>query len=262
MISKELYIQSNIINMIYSKKLYIKALLKFWGLFGILAIFLLLDFYYVFSKTNLTIKTLEILLVFFFGYFMYPIYFSIRKKFNDIGDNILFEAGSARLGLEGEKIVYDWIKNILPEKEYIILSNVVLPKHKFDIDFIVIGPKGVIVLEAKNFTGQFHFSNDEYFQIKNQKRNVLPQSFDPREGVRRHIYHLREFFERNNFNDIRILKALVFVKEDNISVDGNTGIYIAKGFNSLKYFLDGITTDPIYTPEYCEKIRKILGNKR
>src|ERR1035437_4094597 len=222
----------------YSKKLYLIAQLKFLAVLLVFIIILVLDFRYGIGRANFTIKTFEMLFVLLLGFSFYPVVMSAKRRLDKFEDKILDDADSARLGFEGENTVAEWLKQILPKDKYFVLPNFVLPGHRFDIDFIVIGPKGVIILEVKNYTGQFQFSDDEYFQIKNGQKNVLPPSFDPRDEARRHAYYLRKYFELNGYNNVRILKAVVFVNANRMSIDGNTGVYVAGGFDSLKKFLD------------------------
>jgi len=243
----------------YSRRLYLKAQIKFFLILFTLIAILLLDIVYGIGRANFTIEVFEMLFIFAIGYMFYPLYQFLLGKLFKTEDKIIKDMDNAELGFKGEETVSGWLKQILSAEEYIILPNVVLPNHRYDIDFIVIGPKGIIILEVKNFTGKFHFSNDEYFEIKNGKKNALPPFFDPREQVKKQTFDLREYFELKGHGNARILKALVFVNKDSITIDGNTGIYVVNSLDSLKNFFDNITLDINYTPEYCEKIRQILS---
>ena len=173
--------------------MYLKANLKFLLVFVLFIIILFLNYRYGISKANFTFTTFVLLFAVLIGFILYPLVMLMRNKLDKFEDGILDEANSARLGFEGENTVASWLEEILPKTGYIVLPNVILPKHRFDIDFVVIGPKGVVVLEVKNRTGKYHFSNDEYFEIKNSKENILPPSFDPREQISKHSYYLRKY---------------------------------------------------------------------
>jgi len=243
----------------YSKKLYLKSILKFFAILSALILILLIDVVYGIGRANFTFEVFEMLFVFAVGYMSYPLFNILLSKLLKKEDEILKDWGNAELGFKGEDTVADWLKQILLTKDYIVLPNVVLPNQSFDFDFIIIGPKGVIVLEVKNLTGKYHFSNDEYFGIKNGQKKVLPPYFDPREQVKKQIFSLREYFELKGYSNIKISKSVVFIDKNLISIEGNTGIYISAGYDSLKNFFDGITLDSNYTTEYCEKVRQVLS---
>ena len=242
----------------YSKKLYIMAWVKLGVTLLILLSLLFLDFRYGFSQKSFTSKTLEILFVFILGFFSYPVFKLGKKKLDIFEDKIFNDADKAKLGFEGEDTVESWLKQILPKNEYTILSNIILPECNFDIDFIVVGPKGIILLEAKNFTSHYQFSDGECFKIKDGKKILLTRNYDPRDQVQRHVSSLTKYLESKGYSNLRILKALVFINADLISINGSTGIYIANGFDSLKRFFDNSTLDNSYTPEFCEKIKQVL----
>jgi len=242
----------------YSKRKYLTARIKLILILLFMIAILIFNVSYGIKWNSLTIRTFELLFVFSSGFAFYPLLMLASNKLDKVEDKILNDAKNARLGIEGEDTVTNWLKQILDNKEYIILPNLVLPGHHFDIDFVVIGPKGIILLEVKNHTGKYQYSNDEYYQIKNGNKIILPPNFDPREEVKKHSYYLRKYFEFNGYNDIRILKAVVLIDEKSVIIEGNTGIYIASGFDSLKKFLDNTTSDIKYTPEFCEKLRQVL----
>lgn len=195
-----------------------------------------------------------VLLVHFFRWYNKK----MDAKLNILTKNI----DSAKLGVEGEKIVAGWLNQLFPKDRYAVLPNVVLPGHKFDIDFIVVGPKGVIMLEVKNFTEQRCFSEDEYFYIKNGRKYVLPASDDPRQEVRRHLSYLRKQFENIGLDSsVRISRAVVFLNEKDVVFEGKTGIYIANGFDSLERFTEGITEDLRYDASFCHRIEEVLEYK-
>ncbi|MDO8585263.1 MAG: nuclease-related domain-containing protein [bacterium] len=245
--------------MTYPRKLYLIAQIKLWGILFAMVVFLYLDLRYFFSNTSFTLKTVELLLATFIGYIFYPIHSAFQKRVDEIQEKILIEAGSAKLGFKGEDKVAEWLEESLPTDKYSILRNVTLPEHKFDIDFVIIGPQGVIVLEVKNFSDQRTFIEDEYYQVKDGQRYVLSVDFDPRFQVQLHVYYLRKYLEDNGLRDVRILKAIVFPKSDAANVIGSVGVYIASGLDALKRFFDGATFDPRYTSELRSRIKAVLS---
>ena len=123
---------------------------------------------------------------------------------------------------------------------------------------MVIGPKGVIVLEVKNFSNQVKFYDNKYFLVNGDRDVLLPQEDDPRSEIKRHTEYLRKYFESNNLKNIRILKAIVFPKNNAAVVSGLSGVWVASGFDSLKKFFEGASEDITYTQEFQDKIKNIL----
>ncbi len=245
----------------YSRKLWLKAQLKYWGvLCGLLAI-LFLDIKYGIGKINFTTQTIQILISSLFGFVFYPVFIGIKNRSGKIADKLLDDAYAARLGFEGERTIADWLKKILPQNSFRVLPNITLPGHKFDIDFIIIGPKGVIVLEVKNFTEQVKFLNDKYYLFFGGKWLLLSSDQDPRDEADRHSYYLKKYFERNAINNVKISRAVVFLKDTDALIKGKTGIYIANGFDSLKRFIEGVTEDSRYDASFCNRIENVLENK-
>jgi hypothetical protein len=62
-------------------------------------------------------------------------------------------------GDRGEKSVLTELTTSLSD-DYVIFHHVVLEKNKGDIDFIVLGPTGLFILEVKNYSGEISLIND------------------------------------------------------------------------------------------------------
>jgi hypothetical protein len=54
-------------------------------------------------------------------------------------------------GIKGETLVAERLQGL--SDDYFLLNDVVLPGHPGNIDHVVIGPCGVVVIETKNFSG-------------------------------------------------------------------------------------------------------------
>lgn len=234
--------------------MYWMAQVKFWVIFGIFILVLVLDYQYGISRTNFTFKTFEMLFVFFLGFLFFPIVWKLQGKLIEVNDNLQADADAAKLGMEGEKNVAVWLNEHLPKDTYSIISNVQLPGHKFDIDFVIIGPKGIIVLEVKNFSDKVYFSEDEYFKIIDGQKYFLPVDDDPRVQARRHSDCLKKYFELKGAKGIKISKAVVFIKPDACGIEGKMGVFIISGREKLKQYLNSLENCPDYTPDFCNKL--------
>src|SRR5262245_60919023 len=62
-------------------------------------------------------------------------------------------------GIRGETAVAELLRS-LPD-DYFLLNDVVLPGHPGNIDHVVVGPCGVLVIETKNFSGSVESRSEE-----------------------------------------------------------------------------------------------------
>ena len=68
------------------------------------------------------------------------------------------------MGDEGEKVVVDALTPL--GDNYYLISGIVLPGSRGDIDHIVIGSNGIFVIEAKNYSGEISCIGDEWKRQK------------------------------------------------------------------------------------------------
>ncbi len=251
----------------YSESLYYKSKLKLLG-FPVLGITLgLIILYY---SVPLLFKSTIILfgvVAFYSGYFIYP-YMSkkvrlLDEKFDTIYEKfeepLLKNADNAKRGMDGEATVKVWLKELLPENQYTIFSNLVLPDCKSDIDFVVIGPKGLFVFEVKNYSAQLFFTAEDYAVILKDGTIIKHHpGDDPREQVRWNAGRLERYLDENGIADIKIKKALIFSEQDSMRFLGSPSVYLIDNKDSLKHYFESNTNDPRFSVEFCNKITTVL----
>jgi hypothetical protein len=81
--------------------------------------------------------------------------------------------GWASKGIGGEALVAECLES-LPD-DYFLLNDVVLPGHPGNIDHVVIGPCGVVVIETKNFSGSVESHRNVWFANGRRCRSVSKQ---------------------------------------------------------------------------------------
>ena len=241
--------------MSYAKKKYIKAVLFLAGVFVVVSLEIIVSAY--FSLRN--VEKYGVIIVFLFGFFWYPLNEKIVNWIYSLSgpkvEEKIRDVKSSRRGIEGENILNSWLEEIVGKDNF--KSNVVLPKCDFDIDAVVFGDKGLIVLEVKNFSDPVYFKNDDYYTEKDGRSLLLSPDSDPRFKVRKYFYNLRNYLDSNGLDSVTIQKAMVFAN-GLVYWDENTGIYIIKDKESLRNYLAGLKIDPACTPEVCEKIRNLI----
>jgi hypothetical protein len=76
-------------------------------------------------------------------------------------------------GIKGEALVAERLQ-ALPD-DYYLLNDVVLPGQFGNIDHVVIGPCGVVVIETKNFSGSVQSRRNAWFVNGRRSRSVSKQ---------------------------------------------------------------------------------------
>jgi Nuclease-related domain len=77
-------------------------------------------------------------------------------------------------GIRGETAVAELLRS-LPD-DYFLLNDVVLPGHPGNIDHVVVGPCGVLVIETKNFSGSVESRGNAWFVNGRRFRSISKQA--------------------------------------------------------------------------------------
>lgn len=168
--------------------------------------------------------------------------------------------GISMAGHEGEQKVFKELSSVLDDK-YTVYPNYIIPGHKFDLDFLIVGPKGLIVVEVKNFSNATVFSGDEAISVKESgyKKEVtkLVGSSDPRNRIDDYCKVLNSYLSYLDFDNINIKKVLVFAK-DHVTIEGKSKIFIVKKIYELGKYFDSLYVDKKFTPVFCKEINEKL----
>lgn len=125
-----------------------------------------------------------------------------------------------RSGYNGEKTINYYLSQIPPHK-YHILHDIRLPLANtfFQIDAILLSPKIILFLDAKNHSGTLHIQKDQMIQEYLEAREVYE---NPVTQAERHKIQLRYWLNAYQFPPIRIEYLVVITKsqtEVKISTD-------------------------------------------
>jgi len=77
-------------------------------------------------------------------------------------------------GIRGEALVAERLQSL--SDDYFLLNDVVLTGHPGNIDHVVIGPCGVVVIETKNFSGAVESHGNAWFVNGRRSRSVSKQA--------------------------------------------------------------------------------------
>jgi hypothetical protein len=117
----------------------------------------------------------------------------------------LFNGESSKFshGLEGEEEVRQVLESL--DNQYTVFHGAILGKDKGDIDFIVVGPPGIFILEVKSLGGKIGFNGQE-LTLNGQKfrgNNIIRQ-------VHGEVWALKNYFIQELGKNIYIHPTLVF----------------------------------------------------
>lgn len=190
-------------------------------------------------------------------------YIRLRRKLDTFLDKTFLQIDTNQKGMEGEDMVENKLREMLDDR-YRVLRNFKIPGREFDIDFVIIGPKGLILLEVKNYTEKMIISEEFATIIKKTGYRTqtirLDGKKDPRRQVLYHSVILNQYVKDLGFPNVSVRgKALVFV-ENMAVLKGNPGVYIVSGIENLDRFLDTIPDDESFDEEVgfkvCEALEK------
>ncbi len=242
----------------YSKQKIKENLVKQW--FFTFFAFAYIVFFIFYLKYNLGSINKESFLAFSFlilGFISCLIFLGIIKLINNFFSKSDSEINKARKGYEGERLVYLKLIKIPGFSQYNIIQNFKIPGRKFDFDFLIIGPKGLVVLEVKNSASSYIFTEKEAIKVNgsgySQERTSLFGNCDPRLKLINHCKSLNYYLKSVGLGEIKARKALVFINSI-ISIEGKSKVFIISKLKELDKYFNNLEDDNRFTPEFCEVV--------
>ncbi len=162
----------------------------------------------------------------------------------------------ARKGDDGEILVRKYLNQYLDEKQYKIYPNYKIPAVKADYDFVVVGPKGVILIEVKTYDVHTVFTYDKaYGQSADGKLFSL---WDIREKVKWRAGQLERYLAEHGLDNINVRKVVLFVNLKSVEIQGGWKnkykVYVAQGIPAFADYLFRQQPSPQFTPEYVKRV--------
>jgi len=183
------------------------------------------------------------------------VFFALSK--NHV-DTLVDQIRSFRFGKEGEDAVIEELKKTLDDN-YVYVTNYQIPNTKIgDIDGLLICPKGVLVLEVKNYVGVFRISGDDMLRrLRGDIYKLYRRS--PFQQVIRQTKYLDKFFKDNGVN-VRVLPIVVLVTGKISAISGATGVFVAE-INKLTNHIFELSSIPDWSTQLSNKIISVLDLK-
>jgi hypothetical protein len=134
-------------------------------------------------------------------------------------------------GITGEEIVLRELLR-LPD-EYMIFRNIHLPHILWDIDFTVIGPSGIYIIEVKKVRGEIEFDGKELLCSGKllEGKSVISQ-------VQSQYWGLHNYLKTTTNESVFISTIIVFV---------NSSLKHSFGFDPVKEYIRVMDYRDIYT---------------
>lgn len=132
--------------------------------------------------------------------FLYlPLYLLTKKYFEEY----LLDALKFHRGLRGEKIIRDELSKL--PNEYLIFQDVKIPGQWWNIDFVVLGPTGIFMVEVKSHRGKITFDGTRLLKYGSRliEKNFLSQAM-------RQALQLNQILEKEIGKNIFVHPVVVF----------------------------------------------------
>lgn len=254
--------------MSFSKKKITESLLK---ILLVILLFIIIE-YFAASKAISDIiegrwlekDTIVSAILFFSGYAFAWGWYRIRYRLDSFLDDAIRLLKSAYKGYLGEKNTHDKLKDILGS-EYKIYPNFVIPGTKFDNDFIIIGPKGIISIEVKNISGKYDFIGEDTYKHDSHYGNEctckLSEYQSPSREIIRHRVELENWLIHQGFRDIKPVGFVLLVRENSLvgKIENPSGYYVVKGLSKLSETLEKTWFDFKLTSDLQQKLKDLFN---
>jgi hypothetical protein len=248
----------------YSKQKIKDNILKQWIFYVVyfsVTLFLLL-YSFKYLRPSFDQESLLIAFSMILGIILGLIIVWVKKFTNNFFLKTDIEKSVARKGYEGEKRVYLELIKILGSEKYRIHQNFKIPGAKFDFDFLIIGPKGVVVLEVKNSNNSYVFTEKEVRRVKiskySREETKLFGPCDHRNKLINRCLFLGSHLKLIGLGEIKVRKALVFI-DSKVEIKGKSKVFIVSNINELANYFNTLSEDRSFSQDFCEKIDKKLG---
>lgn len=197
-----------------------------------------------FNYSNPLVVTISVTLFALLMILVHEISRYLDRKIDKVGD----DAERSRRGFEGENLAKPIILDAI-DLEDKVFFNKDLPTGG-DIDCLIVGKRGVILLEIKNY----------------QKHIFLPSGFtkgfrDPRWEARKHALKLNAYFKERGLNKkINFHMAVLYINPDVRFSGKQNGVYNICGLEKFKQYFDELRVNDTIIAEDIQKIISLIDS--
>lgn len=174
----------------------------------------------------------------------------------DLFDPLMDRIHEAWSGKEGEAVVAKILSETL-DNNYTYVKNYLIPNTRIgDIDGLLIGPKGLILIEVKNYQGVFRIAgNDVLRRLRGDIYKLYRKS--PFKQTERQQEYLAKYLKGKGI--IIPIHAVIALVSGKISaISGETGLFIAEAQNLTNYVFK-LKALPDWSPDSPNRLLSVLG---
>lgn len=249
----------------YSKQKVKNNLLKQW-IFIFCSIIYIICSFYILKNIKLSYDKNTFLIIFSMtlGLILGVFLVWINKIVDNFFKKTDLEINKGKKGNKGEEDVYLKFIKILGN-DYKIYKNYQINNTKFDFDFLIVGPKGLIAVEVKNSSYNYIFTEEKAIKFKISKyskiETMLYGKSDPRKKLISRCNYLKHLINTNGIENVTVRKLLIFVNSE-VEIVGKPRVFIIKNLNEINSYFNTLNNDERFTKDFCEIINKKLESLR
>lgn len=139
----------------------------------------------------------------------------IALIFFSLGIAKLGKANDYKKGIDGEKAVINRLQEL--DDSWLLINDVKIIKRGGNIDHILLSPKGVFVLETKNYEGSIRCYQDDWSKKRRHRKKFIPGYFPIRsisKQVKSEAFSLRRLIKIKAKLDIPVIPICVFANPE------------------------------------------------
>lgn len=168
------------------------------------------------------------------------------------------ELGSIKAGDYGEEVVYKELMQIkLPYNHYIFHKVFLCGERTFELDFIILTPYGVVILEVKNIIGELEFSTNPSQLIQRKEDGKLKKYPCPANQLNEYKYQLSQLFLQSNIS-VPIQGVVVFASRNSFIKQSTQSVKVMYKNEMNSHLRNLAKSNTTLSKNKMEKIKAIL----
>lgn len=168
------------------------------------------------------------------------------------------EIGAIKAGDYGEEVVYKELEQMkFPYKCYIFHKMLLFAECAFELDFLIITPYGLVILEVKNIIGELEFSTNPSQLIQRKDDGKITKYPCPANQLNEYKYQLSQFLLQYNIS-VPIDGVVIFASRNSFVKQSAQSIKVIYR-NEIRSYLRNFTeNNSTLSQEKMDKIKEIL----
>lgn len=168
------------------------------------------------------------------------------------------EIGAIKAGDYGEEIIYKELEQMkFPYQSFIFHKMFLFAECAFELDYLIITPYGVLILEVKNIIGELEFLTNPSQLIQRKDDGKITKYPCPANQLNDYKYQLSQFFLQYNIS-VPIHGVVIFASRNSFIKQSANGVKIIYRKEMRSYLRNLTENNSILSQEKMEQIKEIL----